>query len=457
MSNMINMTEGSPKRLILKFAYPILLSQLLQQLYNTVDAAIVGRALGKQALAAVTSSGTLIFLLISFFVGTTMGASVIISRYFGAKDEDNMSKAIHTNVVLGLICGVVLTVVGIWFTPTILRWMGTDPAVLPSSITYFRWYFVGGLSIVMYNTFRSIMNAVGDSKRPLYYLMVSAVLNIILDLLFVVVLRFGVGGAALATTISQTVSAILCLISLLREKASCKISVKKLKIHPPLVKEIVRFGLPSGVQNSVIAFANVIVQSFINGFGQDAMAAYGSHAKVEGFAFLPITCFTMALTTYISQNLGAKKYDRAKQGARFGIIASILIAEAIGVLIYFLSPYLLQIFIDDPAVLALGVRQARTMCLFYCLLAFSHCIAAICRGAGKAVVPMIVMLAVWCVIRIAYIYIVMHFTKEIGWIYWAYPITWGISSIIYLIYFLASDWIHGYEQKPKHFFAHLHH
>lgn len=452
MSNgsMINMTEGSTKKLILKFAYPIFLSQLLQQLYNTVDAAIVGRALGKQALAAVTSSGTLIFLLISFFVGTTMGAGVVISRYFGANDEENMSKAIHTNVALGLLCGVILTIVGIFATPTILRWMGTDPDVLPSSIIYFRWYFVGGLSIVMYNTLRSVMNAVGDSRRPLYFLIISAVLNIVLDLLFVITFKMGVAGAAIATTISQTVSAILCLITLLKERTSCRLYIKKIKLHLPLVKEIVRYGLPSGVQNSVIALANVIVQSCINSFGEDAMAGYGSHAKVEGFVFLPITCFTMALTTFISQNLGAKKYERAKEGARFGIIASALIAEGIGVLVYFLAPYILQIFSDDPVVLAYGVQQARTLCFFYCLLAFSHSIASICRGAGKAFVPMIVMLSVWCVIRIIYIYLVMYLLPgDIKWVYWAYPLTWFISSVIYLIYYLKSDWVHGYEQESR--------
>lgn len=456
MSNIVNMTEGSAKKHILKFAYPIFISQLLQQLYNTVDAAIVGKALGKQALAAVTSSGTLIFLLISFFVGTTMGAGVVISRYFGAKDEDNMSKAIHTNIALGLICGVVLTIVGIWGTPAILRWMDTDPNVLPSSIIYFRWYFVGGLSIVMYNTLKGIMNAVGDSKRPLYFLIISSVLNVVLDLLFVVVFDFGVGGAALATTISQTFSFVLCLFALLREKSSCRLQIKKIRIHFPLLKEIVKYGLPSGIQNSVIALANVIVQSYINGFGENAMAAYGSHAKVEGFAFLPITCFTMAITTFVSQNLGAKRYDRAKEGARFGITASVLIAESIGVLVYFLCPYVLRIFTDDPAVLELAIQQARTLCFFYCLLAFSHCIAAICRGAGKAIVPMAVMLTVWCAIRIAYICIVMGLTDNIGLIYWAYPITWGISSIIYLIYYFKSDWVHGYE-KPSRLSLHMRH
>ena len=222
-----------------------------------------------------------------------------------------------------------------------------------------------------------------------------------------------------------------------------------MRIHWDMFKEIIKYGLPSGVQNSVIAFANVIVQTQINGFGKYATAAYGTHAKIEGFGFLPMTSFNMATTTFISQNLGAKQYDRAKKGARFGIISSVLLAEIIGVIIYFSAPLLIGMFDDNPEVIALGVQQARTASLFYCLLAFSHAVAAVCRGAGKAFVPMFVMLSIWCALRITYISIVTHFWNDIGLIYWAYPITWGISSIIYLIYYNCSDWIHGFDQKPK--------
>ena len=216
-----------------------------------------------------------------------------------------------------------------------------------------------------------------------------------------------------------------------------------------MLKEIIKYGLPSGVQNSVIAFANVIVQTQINGFGKYAMAAYGTHAKIEGFAFLPMMSFNMATTTFISQNLGAHQYDRAKKGARFGIITAVLLAELIGVLIYIFAPYLVGMFDDSAAVIELGVRQARTVALFYFLLAFSHAIAAVCRGAGKAFVPMFVMLSIWCAVRIAYIAIVTYFFNDIGLIYWAYPLTWGISSIIYLFYYLFSDWIHGFDHEKK--------
>ncbi len=444
-----NMTEGNIRKLIIRFAIPVMLSNLFQQLYNSVDSLIVGNFLGKEALAAVSSSGPLIFLLVSFFNGTAMGAGVVISRYYGAGENEKVSKAVHTNVAFGLVSGTLLTIVGMAATPVILRWMGTAPEVLPNSISYFRYYFLGALAIVMYNIFTGIMNAVGDSRRPMQYLIFSSILNVVLDLLFVGVFKMGVGSAAVATTISQAVSALLCLRRLMTKGLVCQVIPSRIRFHKDMLKEIVRFGLPTGIQNSVIAIANVIVQSNINSFGTEAMAAYGSYSKIEGFAFLPITCFAMAMTTFIGQNLGARKYDRAKQGARFGITVSLTLAELIGILIFALSPLLVRLFNDDPEVIRLGVQQARTEALFYFLLAFSHIIAGICRGAGRAIVPMGIMLSVWCVIRIIYITITMQFVHEIEYIYWAYPITWGISSLIYLIYFCKSDWLHGYEHRAN--------
>lgn len=439
------MTVGNSYRLILEFAFPVFLSQLFQQFYNTADTLIVGKFLGTEALAAVSSSGTLIFLMVSFFVGTAMGAGVVISRYFGAGEYDRVSRAIHTTVMLGLVCGVFLTVTGVIFTPAFLRWMDTDPDVLPQAVEYFRVYFLGALAVVEYNNCKSIMNALGDSKRPLYYLIFSSVLNIILDILFIGIFHWGVWSAAAATTLSQAASMVLCLIHISKRGTFYQLQLKKLRFDGRMLKEIIYFGFPSGIQNSVIGFANVIVQTNINSFGKLATAAYGSYAKIEGFAFLPITSFTMALTTFTSQNLGAKKYGRVKKGSRFGIVTSVILAELIGVGIYCGAPWLMEMFTDNPEVIAGGVWQARIEALFYFLLAFSHAVAAVCRGAGKAFVPMAIMLAVWCVLRISYITAAMHFAHELNYIYWAYPLTWGISSIIFLCYYLCSDWIHGFE------------
>ena len=441
-----DMTKGNPYSLMLGFAMPVFLSQLFQQLYNTADAFIVGRTLGTEALAAVTSSGSLSFLLVSFFTGTAMGGSVVISRYYGAGSQERVSKTIHTMIALGLASGAVLTVFGAALTPTFLRWMQTDPEVMEEAVDYFRCYFLGVLALVLYNICRSIMNALGDSRRPLYYLIFSSLLNITLDVLFLAGFHWGVWAAAAATVISQAASAALCLLHLTRKGNIYTFEPRKLRFDRESLLEIIRCGLPAGIQNSVVSFANVIVQSQINSFGKLAMAAYGTHAKIEGFAFLPITSFNMASTTFISQNLGARQYDRAKKGARFSICAAVLAAEAIGVCCYVFAPHLIGLFDRTPGVVALGVQQARTVALFYCLLAFSYAIASVCQGAGRAFVPMCVMLSVWCVVRISYIAMVMTLFGEIRYIYWAYPLTWGISSVIYLVYYLRSDWVHGFEK-----------
>ncbi len=445
----VKMTEGSPYRMMLYFALPIFLSQTFQQLYNTADTFIVGKFLGTQSLAAVSSSGPLIFMLTSFFMGTSMGGGVIIARYFGMGDRDKVSKAIHTSVAFNLCCGVALTLVGVLFTPTMLRWMRTDPKIFPEAVEYFRCYFAGSLCMIMYNTCTGIMNSLGDSKRPLYYLIFSSLLNVALDILFVGVFGMGVGAAAIATVISQGLSAVLCLVHLMKKGQIYTIEPKKIRFHCQSLKEILRYGLPSGVQNSVIALANVVVQSNVNTFGEFATAAFGVHAKIEGFAFLPITSFNMATTTFISQNLGAGKHERAKKGSRFGIISAVLAAEAIGVLVYIFAPYLISMFDSTAAVVDFGVQQARTVTLFYCLLALSHAIAAVCRGAGKAFVPMAVMLCTWCGVRIAYITLIMAYDPKISNIYKAYPITWALSSVIYLCYYFFSDWVHGFDKKNK--------
>ena len=442
-----DMTTGNPYKKILYFALPVFLSQVFQQLYNTADTFLVGKFLGTEALAAVSSSGNLIFLMISFFEGISLGAGIVIARYFGAGNHERVGKAIHTDLALGLSCGAILTVVGVIFTPTFLAWMNTDPEVLPMAVEYFRYYFFGALAMVMYNVCRGIMNALGDSRRPLYYLIFSSLLNVVLDTVFLGIFRFGVWSAAIATVISQLASVVLCLRHLAGKKFDFRIEFGKIRFHLDILREIVRYGIPSGVQNSVIGFANVILQSQVNSFGKLAMAAFGTQAKIEGFAFMPITGFNMALTTFIGQNLGAKEYERAKKGARFGILAAVILAEIIGVIYFIFAPDIIGLFDNTEGVIALGAQHARTLAPFYCLLAFSHSVAAVCRGAGKAFVPMTVMLSVWCVLRLIYVLSVMRFIGEIGYIYLAYPITWTISSIIYFIYYHFSDWVHGFEKQ----------
>lgn len=443
------LTEAPVRRSLIFFALPIFLSNLFQQLYNSADSVIVGRFLGKQALAAVSSSGSLIFMLVGFFNGTAVGAGVVIAKFFGAKKYDDMRRAIHTDLAFALFSGILLTVFGVLMTPYMLRLMGTPTQVLPQSITYFRVYFFGALAVVLYNISVGILQAVGDSKRPLYYLIFSSCLNVALDLLFIGVFKMGVGSAAAATAISQGVSALFCIVRLLTAKEVYRIDLRQIRFHRGMIGRILRYGLPSGVQNSVIAIANVIVQSNINSFDEDAIAGCGCYSRVEGFAFLPITCFSLSLTTFIGQNLGAKKFDRARAGARFGILCSVLTAELIGGTIWLFAPYFIGIFNSSPEVISFGVRQCRTEALFYCLLAFAHCIAGICRGAGKANVPMFIMLACWCAIRILYITVALRFVPRISVIFWAYPLTWGLSCVAFLLYYLKSDWVHAFERKEK--------
>ena len=428
------MTEGSIWKKIVTFAFPLFLGNLFQQLYNTADSLIVGNFLGSDALAAVSSSGSLIFLMVGFFNGIAMGAGVVVARYYGARQIDRLQRAIHTDVAFGIVAGILLTIIGLILAPQMLIWMGTPADVLPNSLLYFRIYFMGSLAFVLYNVFVGILQSIGDSRHPLNYLILSSIVNIVLDLLFVGVLKLGVGSAALATIISQFISALLCLRRLLRSPEEYRLVPSRIRFDPIMLKQIISNGLPAGLQNSIIALANVVVQSNINSFGKMAVAGCGAYSKVEGFGFLPITCFSLALTTFISQNLGAKQYDRAKRGARFGILCSIAMAEVVGVCIYLASPWLIGAFSSEPDVIAFGVQQAHTAALFYCLLAFSHCCAGILRGLGRPVVPMMVMLAVWCVLRITYITITLHFIHAIGVVFWAYPLTWSISSLLFAWY-----------------------
>ena len=445
-----NLTEGKIYRNIILFAMPIFLGQLFQQLYNVADSLVVGKFVGKEALAAVRSSGNLIFLLVGFIQGVFIGAGVVIGRYYGAKEFDKVHKAVHTTVAFGLLSGIFLTVFGILATPLILKLMKTPEEVLPLSTLYFRIYFAGSIGNILYNTFNGIFHAMGDSRHPLYYLIISSVLNVALDLLFVAVFHWGVAGAAAATAVAHIVSAAISLIKLMRVNDVHKVVLKEVRLDPHLFREILKTGLPAGVQNSVISFANVIVQSNINVFGTDAVAGCGAYGKVEGFAFLPVMSFSMALTTFTSQNLGAKKYDRVKKGAGFGVGFGVLLAEIIGVLCILFAPQLIGIFTDSPEVINYGVREIKIEALFFCLLSFSHCLAGIMRGAGKTTVPMAIMFICWCVIRIIYITVMTHVIPDtIEVVFWAYPITWSLSSICFTIYYFKADWIHNFERQEQ--------
>lgn len=436
----MSMTEGTIWKILVRFAFPLLLGNLFQQLYNAVDSLVVGNFCGNEALAAVSSSGSMQHLLIGFFQGVFIGASVLISRCFGAKDKEGVDEAIHTTVVFALGAGVVLTILGVLFTPTILRWIGTPENVMPNSITYFRIYCLGLLGMVLYNTSNGIFNALGDSRHPLLYLIISSVTNAILDLIFVGVFHWGVAGAALATTMGQFLSAMLGLIHLMSGKFVVQIKLSKLRVNPAVLKQVFRLGLPSGVQNSVNAIANLVVQSNINAFGDLAMGGCGSYAKIQGFVFLPIMSMALALTTFVGQNTGANRPDRVKMGIRQGMAISVAMAELFGVFVFFCAPYLVGLFSKDPAVVVFGVQQARVESLFFFLLATTHICAGVLRGAGKTMIPMAVTLGAWCVLRIVYIEGLVRIIPNINVVFSAYPVTWMVSALLLLWFVKIQNW-----------------
>lgn len=439
----IRMTEGPIKKQILTFAFPIFLGYLFQQLYNLVDALVVGNFTGKVALAAVTSSSSPIELIVGLIAGVFTGAGVVIARYYGADDPQNVSKAVHTTAAFALLGGVALMAVGITFSPAILRAIGTPASVLPSSLVYFRIYFSGVLFIALYNCANGVLQAVGDSVHPLIYLIVAALMNIVLDLLFVAVFHWGVAGAGIATVISQAFSAVLGLIHLCRATGSFRLIPRKIRMDIPMLKLIMKVGIPSGVQSSIISFANTIIQSYINAFGENAVAGCGSYNKISGFAALPIISFSMALTTFISQNLGAGEYDRVKKGARFGVLAGTVLSEILGILMCVLAPWLISLFNHDPRVVAYGASETRIIMPFFFLVCLTNCFAGILRGAGRTMVPMVATVVCWCGIRVAYIVLTLRAIYDIRVVFWAYPMSWALSTLALLVYFRRTDWMHS--------------
>ena len=438
----VDLTKGPIGKQILQFTVPLLLGNIFQQFYNAADTVIVGKFVGREALAAVGSSGALINLLVSILMGVAVGAGVVVSRYYGAKQYTEMRATIHTTIAFGLISGAAMSVLGVAITPVILRWMQTPESVMANSVLYFRIYFAGVLTTVMYNIGSGIYRALGDSKRPLYFLIISTIINIILDLLFVAVFHMGIGGAAIATVVAQGLSMVLVFYKMMREDTVYRVSWREIRIHKRFLRQIIAIGLPSGIQNGIVSLSNVVVQSNINSFGDIAMAGCGAYNKLDGFALLPAGSFSLALSTFVSQNIGAEQYDRAKKGAAFGLIAAMVISELAGVLIYFTAPQLVGFFNDDPEVIRYGVLMARNIVFAYALVAYSNAMAGVLRGAGLSRVPMFVMVGCWCVLRVIWIQIMVPLTQDIRVVFWSYPITWAVSVTILTIYFFKVDWLH---------------
>lgn len=424
------MTEGSVVKNILFFSVPLILGNLLQQLYNTVDSIIVGNYVGSNALAAIGSSTSLVYLLIAFSQGVSVGAGVVISQRLGQKNKEGVQTSVHTALALAGILGIILTVGGILFSKEILLWMNTPEEVLTDAVTYLRLYSTGMVFNVVYNMAAGILNAAGNSRRSLGYLAIASVTNLILDLVFIVGMKTGIAGAAIATNIGQIVSSVLAIWFLVRAQTDYKVYLNKIKIHKSTAGLIIKIGLPTGFQNMVISLSNILVQSSVNSFGANAMAGFGAYMKVDGFNVLPVTSFGMAATTFVGQNYGAGKLERVKRGMWITLGIGIIYTITTGILLLTFSETIMQLFSHDPAVIAYGQQAMHFFCPFYWVLSILHALSGTVRGTGKSMPPMIVLLISLCLFRVLWVQFVMPNIASIEGIFMLYPISWAIILVL---------------------------
>lgn len=443
------MTEGNIWKLLIIFSIPLILGNLLQQMYNTADSIIVGNFVGSHGLAAVGSGTALINLIIAFSQGAAVGAGVIVSQNLGARDKQKTKLAVHTAMCIAIILGVILSAIGVIFSRDLLVWMKTPKSVLKDSVLYLQIYCGGLIFNVIYNMATGILNAAGNSKRPLIYLAIASVTNIILDLVFIKELKWGVKGAAIATDISQALSCVLAVGYLLRVNSDYKLIVKELKIHGNTAKQIIRVGLPTAIQNMVISFSNVLVQSSVNSYGATAMAGYAAYLKIDGFNILPVLSISMAVTTFTGQNVGAKKPDRIKKGMWTALIMGVVYTVIIGVVILLTSHTVLGLFTKDNEVITYGQLAMKYFCPFYFLLGILNILAGTVRGAGKGVPPMLILLFSMCIFRILWIKIALPFYSTIDGVFILYPISWFVGMVLMIIYTKFGKWLPKGLNQPK--------
>ena len=439
------MTEGNILKKIFFFSVPLILGNLFQQLYNTVDSIIVGNYVGKGALAAVGSSTSTINLLIAFSQGAAVGAGVVIAQYLGAKEKQKVEEAVHTAMGIAIALGMILTVLGIALSGTILRLMDTPGDVIEQSNLYLKIYFAGVVFNVIYNMGAGILNAAGNSKRSLIYLCYASVINIVLDLLLIRVFKMGVEGAAIATDISQIASSVFVVAYLMRTREDYKIQLKKLKIHKNMAYGIIKVGLPTGIQNMVISFSNVLVQSSVNGYGSSAVAGFGAYTKVDGFNILPVMSFSMAVTTFTGQNIGAGKIDRVKKGMWTTIGMGMIYTVVTGALILLFSNEIMRLFTEDKEVIAYGRRAIMFFCPFYFILSILQSLAGTVRGTGKSVPTMVVLLVSMCLFRIVWVQFILPMFNSIDGIFILYPVSWALGTVLMILYAWKGKWLEVYK------------
>ena len=440
-----DMTEGSIPRLLIHFALPLLIGNIFQQLYNTVDSIVVGNYVNKQALAAVGCTGPIINTLIGLFAGLAAGAGVVISQYYGAKDREKLHSAVQTTITLTLIMCVALTVLGVALTPYMLKMMDTPDDVFVEAVEYLRIYFMGVSGLLLYNIGSGILRAVGDSTHPLYFLIFSALTNTVLDVLFVKFFRMGIAGASIATVIAQCISALLVISMLIRSSADYRIDLRALQLRGSILRRICAIGIPSALQLAVTAFSNIFVQSYINHFESSCMAGWAAYNKIDAFALLPMMSLSMAVTTFMGQNLGAGKLARAKKGPLVCLGISMVINVLILIPLILLAPQLVSLFNQEEEVLRFGTLFIRMISPFYLLCAINQILSGALRGAGDTKTSMFIMLGCFVVFRQIYLFIVYRLGGGIIPIALGYPAGWILCSSILLIYYLRGTWIKKFQ------------
>lgn len=436
----VNLTEGVIWKSLLTFTLPLLLSALLQQLYNTVDLLIVGRFAGKIDMAAIGASGAITVLVVALFMGLSTGASVLVAQHYGAKDRAALSKVVHTNFAIALYGGLVLTIFTVIFTPQFLAWIDTPPEVMGPAVRYMRILFAGLIPVMVYNMGSAVLRSVGDSVRPFNFLAIAAGLNIVLDLIFVGAFKMGAVGAGIATVLAQSVSGILVLLSLLKTTDIYRLRLKHIRFHKETLNHIVAIGLPAAVSGGLISLSNVIIQAQINVFGAQAIAGVAAASRVDGFVFTSLEAFALAITTFVGQNIGAKKWERLKSGIITALVMTLLFVASVStILVVFRTP-LMKIFTSEKDVIFYGTKMIVILAPFYVIFSVTEVLSGAIRGSGTAVPIMIITLIGMFIIRLGWIFIAMPMYKTIDIICWSYPISWVFTCILTLIYYFKGKW-----------------
>ncbi|MGI5989917.1 MAG: MATE family efflux transporter [Lachnospiraceae bacterium] len=435
-----DMTQGPILKELILFSLPLLLGNVFQQFYNTADSVIVGNFVSADALAAVTMTAPAVNTLIGLFVGMSTGASVVIAQRFGAKDEKALRKAVHTSLTATFFLGLLMMALGCAVTPALLTLMNCPATIMPLASSYLRIYFLGIEGLMFYNMTSAILRAVGDSKRPLYFLILTSLLNVALDLLFVITFSLGVAGAAYATILSQFISAFLGLFVLAKSQESFGITWKEMRIDRDSLAKIFRIGLPAGLQMAIISFSNVFVQGYINVFGNAAAAGWGAYGRVDAFVMLPLQSIALAVTTFVGQNAGAGHIERIQKSIWESILLSAAITYSICIFEFIFAPNAVALFNQEEDVIRMGALFIRTCCLFDGLCASNQIHASALRGVGDATAPMIIMIFSFVVFRQIYLFAISHMANDIRLIAFGYPAGWIVCSVIMAVYFRKSHW-----------------